>query len=165
MDELDAERQENLELDRRSGQANHNQRGFYCNRESLLEAYCQKRIYGITVTESAEMFAKRAERDEIFVRCDGQPNPDYLLPCFCEVDEEDSSVVVRIWTSPRARRRGLATAMLKALNITSAAEPLLPDSMDFWRKVLPRLGGVAPVAPFGKQTYSTRRPEVGCQLQ
>ena len=39
------------------------------------------------------------------------------------------------------------TAMLKALNITSAAEPLLPDSMDFWRKVLPRLGGVAPVAP------------------
>jgi hypothetical protein len=33
--------------------------------------------------------------------------------------------------------------MLKALNITSAHEPL-PDSMDFWRKVLPRLGGVAP---------------------
>ena len=85
-----------------------------------------------------------ATDDEIFVRHWGQPNCDYLLPCFCEVGK--ISILVRIiWTAPKARRRGLATAMLKALNITSD-EPL-PDSMDFWRKVLPRLGGVAPVAP------------------
>ena len=82
-----------------------------------------------------------ATDDEIFVRHWGKPNCDYLLPCFCEVGK--ISILVRIiWTAPKARRRGLATAMLKALNITSD-EPL-PDSMDFWRKVLPRLGGVAP---------------------
>jgi hypothetical protein len=75
--------------------------GSYCNRGSLLEACCQKRIYGITVTGSDEMYAKRAGSDEIFVRHWGHPNGDYLLPCFCEVGK-NSSVVRIVWT-PRAR--------------------------------------------------------------
>ena len=99
-----------------------------------------KNVSMLTVKETREMFRMNSLEDKIFVRYRGLPTPDYLLPCFCVVYKENSSVAYMIWTAPRARRMGLATTLLEALNITSA-DSKLPESMGFWTKVLPRLRG------------------------
>jgi len=124
--------------------------GFWQNRGMILEAFrsgghmespgdsdrAKLKLYGVQLCETDSMFQQSSGNDAIFVPLNGLPNPLYLLPCFCVVDTNRPGTVEIIWTAERARRRGIASALIEALNITQVNEPL-PASLAFWTKVLP----------------------------
>jgi hypothetical protein len=99
--------------------------GFLHNRRSLLEAYKEGNLYGLSVVETDHMYERGARMDEVFCK-----NSWYLLPCFC-VKEKNTAIL--IWTHRRARNRGFAKKMVELLDIQFAANPL-PESIGFWRK-------------------------------
>ena len=99
--------------------------GFFHNRSTLLEAYKNDNLYGLSVGETDEMFQRRARMDTLFCR-----NSWYLLPCFC-VKEDDTAII--IWTHTRARRNGFAKKLVELLHIKYAHTPL-PESIEFWKK-------------------------------
>ena len=99
--------------------------GFCHNRSSILQAYKDGNLYGLTVNETDKMFERRARRDSIF--CD---NSWYLLPCFCIKENTDAII---IWTHTRARKMGFARKLVDLLHIERAQNPL-PESVGFWEK-------------------------------
>jgi hypothetical protein len=72
------------------------QENFLVNRACLLEAYCEKRLYGLTVEETEEMFQNGSGADEIFGRDRGNAASDYILPCFCVVCEVDPNAALMV---------------------------------------------------------------------
>lgn len=99
--------------------------GFYNNRTTILEAYKNGNLYGLSVSETYKMYERQARRDEIFC-CSSW----YLLPCFCV---KDSNKAIIIWTHTRARKKGFARKLVELLHIDVAFNPL-PNSLDFWKK-------------------------------
>lgn len=99
--------------------------GFCNNRSTILEAYKNGNLYGLSVIESDKMYERGARMDNIF--CD---DSWYLLPCFC-VKENNNAII--IWTHTRARKMGFAKKLVELLNIEYAFNPL-PDSIEFWKK-------------------------------
>ena len=98
---------------------------FYNNRTTILEAYKNGNLYGLSVSETYKMYERQARRDEIFC-CSSW----YLLPCFCV---KDSNKAIIIWTHTRARKKGFARKLVELLHIDVAFNPL-QDSLDFWKK-------------------------------
>ena len=99
--------------------------GFCNNRSTILEAYKNGNLYGLSVNETDKMYERKARIDNIF--CE---NSNYLLPCFC-VKENNKAII--IWTHTRARKMGFAKKLVELLRIEYAYIPL-PDSIDFWKK-------------------------------
>lgn len=101
------------------------QSDFVHNFGSILDAFKVGNLYGLCVDETQEMFDKNEQSNPIFIQ-----STQYLLPCFCIVDEDHVDL---IWTHSRARRCGFARKMVELLNITNARNPL-PGSESFWEK-------------------------------
>ena len=87
---------------------------FFHNRESLLDGMLKGDLYSLTSDD---------EKYEKFKKC-------FLLPCLCLRSGDRVDIV---WVHSRARRNGLATDILKKLNIKKVNNPL-PGSEKFWEK-------------------------------
>lgn len=55
-----------------------------------------------------------------------------LCPCFCITD--GGSTCIMLWTAERARRKGLASLLVKECQVTRASSVLF-NSIPFWKKV------------------------------
>ncbi len=97
---------------------------FVYNRCTILKAYKEGKMYGLTVDETEEMYQNQYFKNHIFTV------KYYLLPCFCIIEDEK---VVIIWTHTRARKKGFASKLLQLLNIKYVYNPL-PESLEFWKK-------------------------------
>lgn len=85
--------------------ANGGERGFYHNREILLEAFKSNRLFVLDVLESDDVFQQRG-----LVRLHVIPQTMYTLNSFCVLDDERRIEI--IWTDPRYRRMGFAAAFV-----------------------------------------------------
>ena len=101
-----------------------NKSGFVCNRSTILDAYKNGNLYGLTVNETNKMYKRCAYEDNIFCS-----NSRYLLPCFCT--KENNKAII-IWTHTRARKNEFAKKLVELLQIESTDHPLL-DSIEFWK--------------------------------
>jgi hypothetical protein len=98
---------------------------FTHNKNTILEAYKDGNLFGLTVNETDKMYKRGAATDDIFCL-----NSFYLLPIFC-VKEDNKAII--IWTHTRARKNGFAKKLVHLLNIKYAFNPL-PNSLIFWEK-------------------------------
>ena len=105
--------------------------GFVANRITLLDAFKGGYLYGLVVTETADMYAKNVPpTDGLFCRssiCSQQ----YLLPCLCVQMAKEAIV---IWTHSRARRNGFARQFVCQLGIEYALARL-NGSQSFWEHI------------------------------
>lgn len=101
---------------------NQNGKGFYCNRERILDAYVQGNLYGLRVKETVEMYERGSRLEEIILM------GKYLLPTLCVVDGDEAII---IWVDERARRCGFASKLIKDLKITRISK-MLKGSEEFW---------------------------------
>jgi len=99
--------------------------GFMNNRDVIADAFINRRLYGMTVAETEEMFERRAWKDDIFC-----PGSWYLLPSLCIVTGNIANI---IWTHSRAQRNGIAKMFIDRLGIQRAENPL-QESISFWEK-------------------------------
>jgi hypothetical protein len=108
---------------------------FFYNRSSLLEAYGEKRLYGLWVPWNEEMYEHKSFDDPIFVK-NTHGMVDRVLPCFIVLDKKwdgGTSVCHYLWTAKRARNKGMAKEMLDFFNVQSAYNPL-PEAKAFWER-------------------------------
>jgi hypothetical protein len=99
--------------------------GFLHNKSTIVEAFKDGKLYGLSVCESQKMYERFARWDSVFCR-----ETYYLLPCFCI--KHDKTAII-IWTHTRARRMGFAKKLVELLHIEHAWNPL-SDSLEFWTK-------------------------------
>jgi len=117
--------------------------GFVHNRETLLDAYRDGRMFSLRVDETHDMYRMGSRDHPLFAREHfyGHGNLSwYMLPCFCIIDPADPACPEIVWVHSRARLRGLARTLVDELNITKAY--ILDDSLPFWTAV-----GFAPRPP------------------
>lgn len=101
--------------------------GFYCNRCHILDAYTNGWLYTVYMTETEWMFYNLPRDNPIF--CKGTL---WMFPCFCVFNEHRGLDI--IWTHTRMCGNGLATFMVRELNITKVKH-LLEPSLGFWSKI------------------------------
>lgn len=107
--------------------------GFINNRTTLLEAFKNGNLWGLTIEETDSMFKRHAWEDPIFVK-NNITNTLYLLPCLCLLNNEGNKILI-IWTHSRARRHGYAKKLVEYLSVDTLLIPdrPLPESLPFWK--------------------------------
>jgi GNAT superfamily N-acetyltransferase len=131
--------------------------GFYCNRASLLAAFCAGNFYFLELDLSAEAINCPVLRDafdelkeDLFQVTleEGNMSEQHLLslnhyaflPCFCttsSLDQHDDGStfdVEFLWVHPKFRRLGLGRFMMEALSVTHV-DLVLKDSLPFWNSL------------------------------
>jgi len=93
--------------------------------------------------EEGEKGEKGNEAYPVFATQDPTP---YMLPCFCVTEDGPSTVDSAVdrarkssVANPRARRRGLATELLRAVGVRRTSSAILPESEEFWKKYFARV--------------------------
>ena len=100
--------------------------GFWNNRATLFWM-----LFNLAICLNLKIcISGGARNDPVFCRDYRGCLSFYLLPCLCVFDNEILSI---IWAHSRARKRGLATTLLKLLNVKTISNPL-PESLEFWEK-------------------------------
>lgn len=99
--------------------------GFVNNRDVIADALINRRLYGMVVSETEEMFERQAWHDDTFC-----PGSWYLLPCFCILTRNVAKIM---WTHSKIRRHGIAKTFIDELGIQGAENPL-NESIAFWQK-------------------------------
>ena len=133
--------------------------GFGHNRNRIVEAYRDGNFYSLMCHESKELFDNHLvpwrrhafKSPDIMSQQWGQRRKrihmavlrrvffsymcgaGYIFPCFC-IPDMDAHTVEFVWVHPRARRMGLASCMLRLLNITSVGT-IAPRSVPFWKAI------------------------------
>jgi hypothetical protein len=115
---------------------------FFFNRSSLLQAYGEKRLYGLWVKWSEEMLEHESFDDPIFVK-KHHGMVHRVLPCFIVLDkewEDDGTSVCchYLWTARRAREKGMATTMLDFFDVRSV-DNALPEAQVLWNNHFARV--------------------------
>ena len=96
---------------------------FFSYRVNFLNAFYDKCLYGL-----------KGQCDDIDNSIYCKNNEDYLLPLFCA--EYVQKVCGLVWTNKRARGRGLATELIRLLNITTVDSPMSNNNaINFWNKL------------------------------
>lgn len=115
---------------------------FFNNRSTILNAYKNGKLYGMTLEEDDYLWGIRNElkprNNPLF--CRDSNSSLYLLPMFCIIEKDSSQELnsltetscIIIWNHTRNRRKGLAKKLVKLLNINKAHNPL-QDSLSFWK--------------------------------
>lgn len=127
---------------------------FLHNRDSLLEAFAEKRLFSLKMTETEFMLAGGARGHEIFAgnRQSILVSPRtgkgvsiaghrswYMLPCLCTLSEkrqEADNAVEILWVHSRARRHGLGSLLVRELHVSRTSTCRLDESDEFWAMVL-----------------------------
>lgn len=127
---------------------------FLHNRETLLTAFIENRMFCLKMNETEFMLRNGAVTNGIFAGNKpivlvssttqkyiemGSDYSLYMLPCFCilvdQKQESDNKVDI-LWVHSRARRYGFGSKFVNDLNVTRTSRQL-DDSKEFWTKVLP----------------------------
>lgn len=114
-------------LDELFGEFQETDNGFYANRIILLQAFKEKRMHLLFVEETDENYQANIRADPLF--CSGISF--YLLPTFLVANQEGTLIEI-LWVAKRARRMGLATALIKTLKVKYVSH-VLPESVPFWQ--------------------------------
>jgi hypothetical protein len=107
---------------------------FINNRDILLIAFKEARLWGLRVEETDSMYERGARVDSIFCK-----NSFYLLPCLCITSTlNNQEEIIIIWTHTRARRKGFAKKMIDCLSKKSPTGKVTPcnimeESIPFWK--------------------------------
>ena len=127
---------------------------FLHNREHLLTAFIENRMFCLEMNETEFMFRNGASANWIFAGNKpivltspttqrfiemGSNYSHFLLPCFCilvDKKQESDNKVDILWVHSRARRYGFGSKFVNELNVTRTSRQL-DDSKEFWAKVLP----------------------------
>jgi hypothetical protein len=114
--------------------------GFYHNRTSLLKGYMKGNLYTVSGwCEEHERNDPKWSRYYDFPASfrDESDNSErhQILPCFCMVDGDACNI---LWVHERIQNKGIATYLLKSLNIRRAND-ILPESKEFWDKYFKRI--------------------------
>lgn len=83
-------------------------RGFYCNRETLLDAMMNKRLFVLRYEETDDVYKNnllRAFTVDIFT-----------LPCFCALDSNDEINI--LWVHPLIRQCSHESRFMKHFKLT-----------------------------------------------
>lgn len=112
-----------------------NKSNFWYNRNSLLDAYHEGRMYIITVEETDYMYEQGVHNDSIFCHTYYGEAVWYTLPAFCTLKRGEDNVCEMIWTHSRARRLGIGRTFVERLEIVRADKPV-EDAKPFWDAVL-----------------------------
>ncbi len=99
--------------------------GFIDNRITILQAFKDGNLFGLSVKETQSMFDRSAMKDSIF--CE---DSNYRLPCLCVLTDDSDGI---LWVHSRARRLGLGRKLVELLNIREISNAL-PGSEAFWEK-------------------------------
>ena len=99
--------------------------GFFHNKSTIVEAFKDGNLYGLTVCESQSMYDRGARMDSVFCN-----ESFYLLPCIC-IKKDQTAIIT--WTHTRARNKGFARKLVELLGINYVWNPL-PESIGFWTK-------------------------------
>jgi hypothetical protein len=106
----------------------HDNSGFLHNMSVLFDGFTAGRLYGLRLEETDDMFRHKGihkGHHPMFM----QSRYPWTLPAFCCLDE--TGAVDIIWVHSRVRRRGLASAFLRQLDVTRATV-IVPESKGFW---------------------------------
>lgn len=101
--------------------------GFYCNRNDILKAYKENRLYMIKLIETPYIYEMRRYLFDYGYFMKGTFDG---IPAFCVLNEEDDSIVDYIYVDKKLRRLGLASFMIYSLDIESENNPLPEDSVN-----------------------------------
>lgn len=98
-------------------------------KDILMDAASRGHLYTVDIKETNSMFKRKAGEDEIFIK-----HSFYILPCFCIAHDR---IIETIWVHPRARYLGIASFMIKELNISRIGNLIHKDvkEKDFWKKL------------------------------
>lgn len=105
--------------------------GFVANRITLLDAFKGGYLYGLVVTETADMHTNNVPPTDGLFCWSSNCSQQYLLPCLCVQMAKEAIV---IWTHGRARRNGFARQFVCQLGIEYALSRL-HGSQPFWEHI------------------------------
>jgi hypothetical protein len=85
---------------------------FYGQRVSLLDAFMQHRLFGVSVAENDSMFRKDSMMDALFM-----VEGFYDIPCFCITAKQSPDTVELLWAADRARGFGIEELVMDQLRL------------------------------------------------
>ena len=110
--------------------------GFYHNRASIVQAYGERRLYGLEVNFD-EWFENK--NDPVFM--DSKHETYGMLPCFTVIEktsDDSPSTCQFVWTANRAKKKGFAQKMMDGLSVQYVDNPPL-EAAAFWPKHFSRV--------------------------
>ena len=111
---------------------NNDESGFVHNRNWLVDGFREGRVYSLVVIDTESMDSRKAYHDEIFAKQrDGMGDTKlYMLPCLCMTERGKRRVADILWVHTRARKLGLARALLDKLKINQSDS--IGEAVGFW---------------------------------
>lgn len=128
---------------------NGSESGFWCNRDSLMEAYRAGHVFTCKIGETDRLFSDQKLRKELrecserlFLQRCSTPRPvfllgswDTLVPCFLALDAKGTSIDF-LWVHPVIRHRGVGEALVMSQpHVKTHIRSALPESRGFWTKM------------------------------
>jgi hypothetical protein len=98
-------------------------RVFYHTRVSMLDAFMQGRLFGMSVSETDTMFQRSSMQDDLFML-----EGFYHIPCFCITARHATDTAEMMWTAPRARNKGLEMFFKDILGVKTSSMVLQRQS-------------------------------------
>jgi GNAT superfamily N-acetyltransferase len=102
--------------------------GFHNNRNWILEAFVERRLYTLTMRETPSMFAYQGVHPLFLHKSGG-----WRLPCLCVVAKGRWDTVEILWVAKRARCQGFGSALIAQLEVRYVLE-IVNESHRFWEK-------------------------------
>jgi len=123
----------------------HNKKGFYCNKNLILDAFKENRLFILECEETDDMFYNDEIGSKIRKFC--LPGCGWSIPSFCileknsvdllgdinSIDSNSVNAISLIWTFTPLRKLGLANTFIEHFNITEV-DDILEESIPFWSK-------------------------------
>ena len=120
--------------------------GFHHNRQNILRAWHEHRLFGLRVYDSWDFYEankKRGGDDAAFLMPKSRVG-SFVLPVFCTVDkpcpagssinELEDVAIEYLWVAQRVRGTGVGTRMVAEVYAKGVQDPL-SDAEPFWRKM------------------------------
>ena len=120
--------------------------GFHHNRQNIIRAWHEHRLFGLRVEDSWDFYEANRQRggdDAAFLMPKSRVGA-FVLPVFCVVDKPcpkgksinqiEDVAIEYLWVAQRVRGVGVGTHMVMAAFAKGVEDPL-PDAEPFWRKM------------------------------
>jgi len=120
--------------------------GFHNNRQNIIRAWHEHRLFGLRVDNSWDFYEANKQRggdDAAFLMPKSRVG-SFVLPVFCTVDkpcpkgksinEIEDVAIQYLWVAQRVRGAGVGTRMVAEVFARGVEDPL-PEAEPFWRKM------------------------------
>jgi hypothetical protein len=89
---------------------------FYQLRVSILDAFMQQRLFGVSIEETEEMYQRDAMMDGLFM-----VEGFYDIPCFCITAKQVPDTVEMMWVADRAGGKYIEELIIDTLRLQPTA--------------------------------------------